>query len=112
MRDERFEVTVTFDERRGYVATAPDLRSPVTALSLGGLCRRIEVLMLPDDVDVRLILDASAERERNRRRQQARALPMPSTDGDVTCPIGRSCRGRGRRLAASLANYELTSSGT
>jgi hypothetical protein len=23
MRDERFEVTVTFDERRGYVASAP-----------------------------------------------------------------------------------------
>src|SRR5215468_5614164 len=35
MRDERFEVTVTFDERRGYVASAPKLRSPVTALSLG-----------------------------------------------------------------------------
>ena len=32
-----FEVTVTFDERRGYVASAPKLRSPVTALSLGGL---------------------------------------------------------------------------
>jgi hypothetical protein len=35
MRDERFEVTVTFDERRGYVAKAPELRQPVTALSLG-----------------------------------------------------------------------------
>jgi hypothetical protein len=44
MRDERFEVTVTFDERRGYVASAPELRLPVTALSLGGLRRRIEAL--------------------------------------------------------------------
>ena len=30
MRDERPEVSVTFDERRGYVASAPALRSPVT----------------------------------------------------------------------------------
>jgi hypothetical protein len=37
MREERFEVTVTFDERRGYVGTAPLLRSPVTALSPGEL---------------------------------------------------------------------------
>jgi hypothetical protein len=36
MRDERFEVTVTFDERRGYIASAPELREPVVALSLGG----------------------------------------------------------------------------
>ena len=48
MRDERLEVSVTFDERRGYVASAPELRSPVTALSLGGLRRRIEVLLLPE----------------------------------------------------------------
>jgi hypothetical protein len=44
MRDERLEVSVTFDERRGYIATAPELRSPVTALSLGGLRRRLEAL--------------------------------------------------------------------
>ena len=37
MRDERFEVTVTFNERRGYVASAPTLRAPMVALSLGGL---------------------------------------------------------------------------
>jgi hypothetical protein len=60
MRDERFEVTVTFDERRGYVATARELRQPVTALSLGGLRRRIEALLLPDSVNVRLMLDCSA----------------------------------------------------
>jgi hypothetical protein len=29
MRDERFEVTVTFDERRGYIASAPELRQPI-----------------------------------------------------------------------------------
>jgi hypothetical protein len=43
MRDDRFEVSVTFDERRGYVGTAPELRTTVTALSLGGLRRRIEI---------------------------------------------------------------------
>jgi hypothetical protein len=63
MRDDRFEVSVTFDERRGYVASAPELRQPVTALSLGGLRRRIEALMLPDDLDVRLQLDRAARRD-------------------------------------------------
>jgi hypothetical protein len=33
MRDERLEMSVTFDERRGYIASAPELRQPVTALS-------------------------------------------------------------------------------
>ena len=36
MREERLEVSVTFDER-GYVASAPELRQAVVALSLGGL---------------------------------------------------------------------------
>jgi hypothetical protein len=47
MREERLEVSVTFDERRGYVATAPELRAPVVALSLGGLRRRIEAPRAP-----------------------------------------------------------------
>jgi hypothetical protein len=67
---DRFQVAVTFNER-GYVATAPELQQPVTALSLGGLRRRIEILMLPDDVRVVLQLDGLAERERDRRRAQA-----------------------------------------
>jgi hypothetical protein len=70
MRDDRLEVSVTFDERRGgYVASHPQLRSPVTALSLGGLRRRIEALMLPDDVIVMLNLDRAARLERDRRRR-------------------------------------------
>jgi hypothetical protein len=47
MRDERLEVSVTFDPARGYVATAPELRAPVVALRLGGLRRKIEIAMLP-----------------------------------------------------------------
>ena len=71
MRDERFEVSVTFDERHGYVASAPELRQPIVALSLGGLRRKIEALLMPDDVRVVLQLDGLAERERHRRRAQA-----------------------------------------
>ena len=70
MREERLEVSVTFDER-GYIASVPRLRQPIVALSLGGLRRRIEIAMLPDDVDVVLQLDRLAERERHRRRAQA-----------------------------------------
>jgi hypothetical protein len=66
---DRLEVSVTFDAERGYVATAPELRQPVTALSLGGLRRRLEALMLPDDVIITLNLDRAARRERDRRRQ-------------------------------------------
>src|SRR5215467_16333340 len=43
MGNGRFNVAVSFDERRGYVGTHPELRSPVTALSLSGLRRRIEI---------------------------------------------------------------------
>ena len=70
MRNERFEVSVTFDAERGYVASAPELRQPVVALSLGGLRRRIEIMMLPDNVRIVLQLDGLAERERHRRRAQ------------------------------------------
>jgi len=70
MREERLEVSVTFDERHGYVATAAQLRQPVVALRLGGLRRRIETAMLPGNVDVVLQLDGLAERERHRRGVQ------------------------------------------
>ena len=52
-------------------AGAPELRQAVVALSLGGLRRKIEIAMLPDDVRVVLQLDGLAERERHRRRAQA-----------------------------------------
>jgi len=68
MREERLEVSVTFDERHGYVASAPELRSAVVALSLGGLRRKIEALMVPDQPIVVLQLDGLAERERHRRQ--------------------------------------------
>ena len=72
MRDDRLDVSVTFDERRGYVASAPDLRQSVTALSLGGLRRRIEAMMLPDEPLIILHLDRAARLERDRRRLTGR----------------------------------------
>jgi hypothetical protein len=76
MRDERLEVSVTFDQRRGgYVGTAPELKASVIALSLGGLRRRVEALMLPDDLRVVLQLDRAARLERDRRRRSRAARP-------------------------------------
>ena len=68
MREERLEVSVTFDERHGYIGSAPELRSPVMALSLGGLRRKVEIAMLPNNVRVVLQLDGLAERERHQRQ--------------------------------------------
>ena len=68
MREERLEVSVTFDERHCYIGSAPELRSPVMALSLGGLRRKIEALLMPDEVKIVLQLDGLAERERHRRQ--------------------------------------------
>jgi hypothetical protein len=70
MSGERLEMNVTFDSARGYIASAPELREAVVALSLGGLRRRIEIAMLPDNVRIVLQLDGLAERERHRRRAQ------------------------------------------
>jgi hypothetical protein len=67
----KLDVTVTYDARHGYIATAPELRQPVVALSLGGLRCKIEALPLTDNVRVVLQLDGLAERERHRRQAQA-----------------------------------------
>ena len=69
MRDERLEVSVTYDARHGYVATALELRQPVVALSLGGLRRRIEIAMLPDDVCCSSTASPSANGTVGRRRR-------------------------------------------
>jgi hypothetical protein len=61
MPDERLEISVTFDARHGYIGhRAPELRQPVVALSLGGLRRRIEALLMPDNVRGILQLDRAA----------------------------------------------------
>ena len=45
------------------------------ALSLGGLRRRIEALMSPEEVIVTLNLDKAARLERDRRRLTGRTRP-------------------------------------
>ena len=80
MRDERFEVSVTFDAERGYIASAPELRQPVVALSLGGLRKRIEALLIPDEPLVVLQLDGLVERHR-RRANRGVYCPMSGTGG-------------------------------
>ena len=72
---DKLAIAVTFDPERGYVGTAPDLRQPVIALSLGGLRRRIEALISPDEVIVTLNLDRAARLERDRRRLTGRVRP-------------------------------------
>jgi hypothetical protein len=86
MREERLEVSVTFDERHGYVASAPELRSAVVALSLGGLRRKIEALLLPDEVEIVLHLDGLAERERHRRQAQVQLSRIAQLDQRTTLP--------------------------
>jgi hypothetical protein len=69
MSGDRLEVSVTFEPAKGYVAMVPDLAEPITALSLAVLRRRIEGRLLPDSIEVRLMLDRCARLERDRRPQ-------------------------------------------
>jgi len=59
MASERIEVGVSYDLRRGYYITTTTNVPPIAAL-------------MPDTVDVRLVLDRVARLERDRRR----ALPL------------------------------------
>jgi hypothetical protein len=60
MRGERLEISVTFASAKGYIASVPELRAPVVALSLGGLRTRIEGAAA--DPIIVLQLDALTER--------------------------------------------------
>jgi len=66
---ERLAINVTFDQQRGYIATHPELQAPVVALSLGGLRRKIDAMLVgEEEVEVRLTLDRAARVERDARR--------------------------------------------
>jgi hypothetical protein len=75
MRDERLEVSVTFDER-GYIGSAPELRQPVTALSLGGLRRRIECCLTTSTSCCSLTASPSANGTAAERRQRSRIAQL------------------------------------
>ena len=66
---ERLVVAVTYDPAVGYRTTGGPELPVVSALSLGGIRRRVEALMLPDDVHIVLHLDRAARLERDRRRR-------------------------------------------
>ena len=69
--DKRRQTRSERDVLRGAWLTSArrlSCASPIVALSLGGLRRRIEALLMPDSVV--LHLDGLAERERHRRRAQ------------------------------------------
>ena len=72
---DKLSIAVTFSPERGYIGSSPDLRAPVVALSLGGLRRKVEALMSPDDVIIVLNLDRAARLERDRRRLTGRPRP-------------------------------------
>jgi hypothetical protein len=76
---DRLTIAVTFDQAKGYVGSSPDLRAPVVALSLGGVRRKVEALMSPDEVIVVLSLDRAARLERDRRRLTGRPPPPGNT---------------------------------
>jgi hypothetical protein len=65
----RLSIDVTFDERHGYTGTAPELRTPVRALSLNGLRKQVEDQFAGQALDLRLVLDKAAKQERDARRQ-------------------------------------------
>ena len=66
---ERLLVSVSYDERRGYITTGSTLPAPLSAFSLSGLRRRIEEALRPDTVEIKLELDKRARFERDQRRR-------------------------------------------
>ena len=94
MTDAACGVTVTYEARHGYITNALELRQPVVALSLGGLRRRIEALMVPDSVDVVLQLDGLAGvGAAIAQLDQRTALPdqcLHSAEADVRSPRRKS----------------------
>ena len=75
MTDKKLSIAVTYGATKGYIGSSPELQSPVIALSLGGLRRKVEALMSPDEVIVMLSLDRTARLERDRRRLNGRPRP-------------------------------------
>ena len=67
---------MTYDASCGYIGSVPGLKTPVVALSLGGLRRKVAALLVPDAPIIMLQLDGLAERERHRRQGAGTAGPL------------------------------------
>jgi hypothetical protein len=72
---ERLVVAVTYDPAVRYRTTGGHKLPAVSALSLGGMRRRVEALLLPDDPIIILNLDRAARLERDRRRRGGASRP-------------------------------------
>ena len=94
---ERLVIAVTYDPAVGYRTTGGPELPVVSALSLGGLRRRIEAALMPDEVIVVLSLDRAARLERDQRRRGGASRPTdyaPAALGErqTSPPCGGSCR--------------------
>jgi len=74
---ERLPIHVTFDEQRGYVATAEGLPI-ITALSLASLRRQIDA-QVSKAIVPQLLLDGRARQERDARRRSGAARTCDGT---------------------------------
>jgi hypothetical protein len=94
--DARLEIAVTYDLAKGYyIGMHPELPTPVVALSLAVLCKRVEERLIGEDVDVKLVLDRAARQERDRRRRGGRAENCDSSNSHPPgADPGRAPRGR------------------
>ena len=73
---------MTYDAERGYIASAPELRQPIVALSLTSLRKRIEALLMPEKSLVVLQLDGL-------RRARAPPAPGAAAAGALSRALGR-----------------------
>jgi hypothetical protein len=106
MSGDRLEVSVTFDSAKGYIASAPELRQPIVALSLVSLRKRIEIALLSDDVVLQLDgarrartppPPGAAQLSRIAQLDERTALPdqcLLSAEADVRPPRRKSGFGR------------------
>ena len=78
MRDERFEVSVTFDAERGYIASAPELRQPIVALSLAA------------SPPIESVADARGRPRRPAARWPRRARAPPSPGAGAAGALSRA----------------------
>jgi hypothetical protein len=73
MHDDRLEVGVSYDPRRGYFTTGAERPSGAQLPTTVALSKRIEAALLLNDVEVRLVLDRAARHERDQRRRGSAA---------------------------------------
>ena len=99
----RLSIDVSFDPVHGYIGTAPELRSPVRALSLNGLRKQVEDQLAAKDPDIRLVLDRdatvgyrgrSSKSRPQRCARDSQSLARAPVVGFRSSPVLVTCRAR------------------